>query len=150
MAIRNLDTEFEEEYEHQKYLEIKEEALNFASNSLNMTIEEYNNYVYDYCQGDESKIQKFNESFVRQYERDKYNNRLDNLSWFVNLRHQKFLEQNTSKSSKNEEGIVKSKGIQKSKKSKKSKSKSKNSKKSKKSKKTKNNKNKSKQGIKII
>jgi len=85
MAIRNLDTEFEEEYEDQKYLETTEEAINFASNSLNMTIEEYNNYVYDYCQGDESKIQKFNESFVRQYERDKYHNRLDNLSWFVIL-----------------------------------------------------------------
>jgi len=136
MAIRKLETEFDEEYEHQKYLETTEEALNFASSSLNMTIEEYNNYIYDYFQGDESKIQKFNESFIRQYERDKYHNRLDNLSWFVNLRHQKFLEQNTSKSSKNEEGIVKSRGIQKSK-NKTSKSKSKN-------KKSKNKKSKSK------
>ena len=139
MAIRNLETEFEEEYEHQKYLETTEEALNFASSSLNMTIEEYNNYIYDYFQGDESKIQKFNQSFVRQYERDKYHNRLDNLSWFVNLRYHKFLEQNTSKSSKNEEGIVKSRGIQKSK-NKKSKNKT-----SKKMKKSKNKKSKKKQ-----
>jgi superfamily II DNA helicase RecQ len=157
MAVRNLKTEFDYEFQEQEDLKITEEALNFASNALNMTIEEYNNYIYDYCQGNKSRIQKFNESFIRQYQRDKYHNRLDNLSWFVNLRHNRFLEQKASTNAAKEEGTTKSKGVQKSKKSKNSKKNNKKSKKSKKTKKAnqkvkkaKNKKNKSKQRIKII
>jgi len=106
-ARRDLTVDFDEENNEKD----KADALEFATNTLSMTEDEYKNYVREYCQGDKEKIKNFNELLLNRYKYYKYHNRLDEFSWSIKMRYEGFLKQ--SEASKSEASKSEGKGIQK-------------------------------------
>jgi hypothetical protein len=116
-ARKDLTVDFDEENNEKD----KADALEFATNALSMTEDEYKNYVREYCQGDKEKIKNFNELLLNRYKYYKYHNRLDEFSWSVKMRYEGFLKQSEasksepskSEASKSEPSKSEGKGIQK-------------------------------------
>ena len=111
-ARRDLTVDFDEENDEKD----KADALEFATNTLSMTEDEYKNYVREYCQGDKEKIKNFNELLLNRYKYYKYHNRLDEFSWSIKMRYEGFLKQSEaskSEASKSEASKSEGKGIQK-------------------------------------
>ena len=106
-ARRNLSIDFDNEHEEQE----KKEALEFAKNALDMTTEEYKNYVSEYCGENNEKIKNFNELLINRYKYYKFNDRLDDFGFAVKMRYEGFLKQ--KKASKREESEKDGKGTQK-------------------------------------
>jgi len=86
-ARRDLTFDFDEENDEKD----KADALEFATNTLSMTEDEYKKYVREYCQGEKERIKNFNELLLNRYKYYKYHNRLDEFSWSIEMRYEGFL-----------------------------------------------------------